>query len=402
MGKVLAIGLKDVRVVLRDRPALAVLLGMPAVLILILSAALSGISGGGFNGVKAIVVDQDRSEISRQISDALLDQDKLGKLLDAEAMTSAEEARRQVRMGERAAVLVIPKGFGARLNAGEQGTLQVEIDPGQETAGGIFRSVVEALTQRVSAAAVTAETSSKLIADSKMAASQAEAHRYIGAAVSAAVDDELDSVRVEHAVSEQKEETFTAVDYFGAGMAVMFLNFGAMFGAFALVRERTEQTLARLLSAPVSRAQVLGGKALGVFAIGMLQFTALVAFGIAVGAHWGPLPAVYAVAAAQIVAVAGLSVLIAALGKTQRGAGAIGPLIVLLMAAAGGSWIPVSQMPPAVQPIHLFTVNGWSLDAMLRLQAGGSFASVLPNIAALLAIGAVLFGLGLWRLRWEA
>jgi len=400
--KVITIGWKDMRLVARDKPSIMVLLGMPVVLILILSMALGNVGKGGSNPLPVAIVDRDHTDVSRQIADALVDRDKLGSLLKAKRTSNAEEARREVRMGDLAAMLEIPKGFGAKLDSGQQGVLRVETDPGQATAAEIFRSVVEALSQRVSAAAVAAQTTSHVIADSKFATSEADGHRYVLAAVDAAVKDELDAV----AVTQQGKPTgtgmdFNALDYYGAGMAVMFLNFGAMFGAFALLRERTEETLGRLLTAPVTRVEVLAGKAIGIFAIGLLQFLVLFGFTRLVGGHWGEPLAVILVASAQVVAATGLALALAAVAKTQRAVGGIGPVVIMVMAAAGGSWMPVSQMPDSMRPIHLFTINGWSLDAMLRLQAGAAVDNVLPNVVALLAIGLALFGLGLWRLQWE-
>lgn len=402
MRKILTIGRKDLQLVVRDRPALMTLLGMPVVLILILSMALGNVGKGESNPLPVAVVDHDGTDISRQIADALVDRDKLGSLLKAERTSNAEAARRKVRMGDLMAMVEVPKGFGAKLDSGKQGVLRVETDPGQPLAAGIFRSVVEALSQRVSAAAVAAQTTSRVMAESRFVTSEAEAHRYVLAAVDDVVADKLDTV----AITQQGRPTgrgmdFNALDYYGAGMAVMFLNFGAMFGAFALLRERTEETLGRLLSAPISRVQVLAGKALGIFAVGTMQFLVLFAFTRLVGAHWGESAGVMLVAGAQVAAATGLALALAGFGKTQRAAGAIGPIVILLMAAAGGSWMPVSQMPEAVRPIHLLSINGWSLDAMLRLQSGAGVASVLPNAAALLGIGVALSALGVWRLKWE-
>jgi hypothetical protein len=38
---------------------------------------------------------------------------------------------------------------------------------------------------------------------------------------------------------------------------------------------------------------------------------------------------------------------------------------------------------------------------MLTLMRGGSFVDIWPSIVAPVAIGAALFAVGVWRLRWQ-
>jgi hypothetical protein len=54
-----------------------------------------------------------------------------------------------------------------------------------------------------------------------------------------------------------------------------------------------------------------------------------------------------------------------------------------------------------MQPMHYASVNGWAIDAILSVMRGGNAISVLPNVAALIAIAVALFAIGSWRLRWE-
>jgi ABC-2 type transport system permease protein len=73
----------------------------------------------------------------------------------------------------------------------------------------------------------------------------------------------------------------------------------------------------------------------------------------------------------------------------------------MLCSAVGGSMIPGQFMPGWMKPIQSTSPIYWSLDAFLALMRGDTFASVLPSVAVLLAIAVVLFGIGVWRLRYE-
>jgi ABC-2 type transport system permease protein len=186
-------------------------------------------------------------------------------------------------------------------------------------------------------------------------------------------------------------------------MSGMFLLFGGMFGAFNFVRERREQTLARMLSTPASKVTIVGGKALGVLAIGALQFIVLLAgtrFFFQV--DWGTsVLATLLVGLAEAVAAAGLAMTLAALGRSERAIGGIAPAFIMLFAALGGSMIPAEQLPKWLLPVQVLSPVYWTVDGFLQVMRGGVLADVLPNVGAVLAIGIVLFTFGVWRVRYE-
>lgn len=210
----------------------------------------------------------------------------------------------------------------------------------------------------------------------------------------------LSVVGVDERSAEGGEE-LSQLAYYAGAMSVMFIMFGAMFGAFSLIRERDNWTLPRMLMTPTGRFEILGGKLFGVFLIGMAQFGVLYAFTTALGVKWGDPLGTALVAMSTVCAATGLSIFIAAVAKTVRAVSGLAQMIIQFMAAIGGSFIPVSAFPSWLQPLHYASVNGWSIDAILSVMRGGGAISVLPNVLALLAIAAVFFSIGAWRLRWE-
>jgi ABC-2 type transport system permease protein len=196
-------------------------------------------------------------------------------------------------------------------------------------------------------------------------------------------------------------EELSMLAYYSGAMSVMFLMFGSMFGAFSLVRERDNWTLPRMLMTPTSRSEILGGKMLGVFMVGAAQFVVLYVFTTVLGVKWGDPIALALIAVSTVGAATGLSVFIAAVAKTVRSVSGLAQMLIQFMAAVGGSFIPVSQFPAWMQPMHYASVNGWAIDAILAIMRGGNAISILPNVAALLAIAAAFFTIGSLRLRWE-
>ncbi|MFA5844197.1 MAG: ABC transporter permease [Coriobacteriia bacterium] len=398
MMRILAIGLKDVRVTVRDKPALGILLGMPMVLIFILGSALGGIGKGGAGRVPIAVVALDRGEAGTRIAEAF-ESTELEDVFEAHRFVTEAAARRAVERGDLAAALVIPERFSDDLTAGSGVSLRVWADPGREVAAGIVRAVAESLATRVSAVAVAAQVTGEAVGRSGLSRDPRVA---MAAARSAADElgraDGLARVRVAEAKARLQHK-MTTLDYYAGGMSVMFLLFGSMFGAFSLVEERTGGTLARLLAGPVSRVQALAGKTLGVFVVGVVQALTLYGFTRLLGVAWGPdVLALGLIGFSTIVAVTGMALMLSTLAKSVRGVGAIAPLVIQVQAAAGGSFFPVSALPEWLRPVHYLTVNGWALDGILAVMRGAGVAEVWPKALALLGLGALFFAIGVWRL----
>jgi ABC-2 type transport system permease protein len=70
----------------------------------------------------------------------------------------------------------------------------------------------------------------------------------------------------------------------------------------------------------------------------------------------------------------------------------LGSAIMLTFGILGGSFISLNNLPAWVQVISRITPNAWGLEGFTALALGGGLAQVALPIAALLAMGAVLFG----------
>jgi len=394
LAKTFYVALKDILVTIRDKPSLAILLAMPMILILILGTALGG-GSPEINDIDIAIVNQDKGEIGEKVTDAFTESKELKKLFTVRNWTDAEKARSEVEKGELAAALVIPKDFSDKVNAAKAVKMNVYTDPGQEIPAGIFRSVVNSIAARISAASVAAQTTTSVLSESKMVTTKEDFSRYINAAIDElSKDDVFTAINIKEAESKTKRG-INAIDYYSAGMGVMFLIFGAMFGAFSFINER-------LLITPTNKTSIVGGKMLGIFAIGICQFLILFIFTRLLGAYWGnSLLGVILIAIATVISTTGLSILFSAIAKTRRAIGAIAPLVINIMAIGGGSMLPVEIFPSWLKPLHYFTVNGWAIDGFLELMEGGTVKAVFPNVAALTGMGMVFFLIGVWRLRYE-
>lgn len=418
MPKFLTIARKDLRVWTRDSAALGVLLGMPMVLIFILGSAFGGLTGEAGLDARVAIVNLDAgaadaagtaagataTDVGAEIVSGLVDNETVSDIFTIEERDDADAVRTQVEQGEMIAALVIPQGFSADVNAGEPVELEVLKDPGSELSAGIWESIVRSIATDISRVSIVAQTSGQVAGQAGL---PPEA---IGAVVGLAVEKATaqDSVRpIEIDQRTQAKETTVEVagmDFYALSMTSMFLVFGAMFGAFGFITERHNKTMSRLLTTPTARAEFIGGKMSGIFLLGIVQFAILYVFTrFAFGVQWGDDPlATFLVAAAMVFAVTGLSVFIASLVKTERGAGGVGSIVVQLMALIGGVFFPISILPEWVQPIRYASIMGWGIEGFQKIQIhGGGLPDVVVPIAALVGMGVAFFAFGVWRLGAE-
>jgi ABC-2 type transport system permease protein len=387
MDRLLTIAGKDMKLIVRDRGALLVMLAMPFALIFILGSALGGIGQGDSLDVDVAIVNNDTGGTGEHFVEGLTSSPEVDELFNIAVRDDADEVRADVERGDLTAALIIPADLSERIMAGEPVALEVLQDPGSEMAAGIWAGVVRAGVAQASAEIIAARTLPAM-----PGAPQGPPQGGIT----------LDAVTVRDAEADV-EEAISMISYYSAGMTAMFLLFGSMFGAFSFVKERREQTLARMLSAPVGKPAIVGGKAAGVFLVAVGQFAILlIGTSLVFGVDWGDnLAGTLLVGLAEAFAAAGLAMTLAALGKTERAIGGIGPAAIMLFSATGGSMIPSEQLPSWLLPVQVVSPIYWSLNGFIDLMQGASLSEVLPGVAGVLALGVGFLAFGIWRLRYE-
>ncbi|MHB1340645.1 MAG: ABC transporter permease [Coriobacteriia bacterium] len=391
---------KDALVIARDRAALLVMLAMPLALIFILGSALGGIGEGDSLDIGVAIVNEDGGETGKRFVEGLTSSDEIDAVFNIEVRTDAAATRADVERGDLTAALIIPEDLSMKVLAGEPVALEVLQDPGSKMAAGIWAGVVRAGVANASAQIIAMHTLENMwLGEDRY--SQA-IRGPIPTQPPPISELTFDAVAVKE-VEAEIDKRVSMISYYSAGMTGMFLLFGSMFGAFSFVKERREQTLARMLSTPATKLSIVGGKAIGVLMIGVGQFALLlVGTHFLFGVDWGTnIVATVLVGLTEALAAAGLAMTLAALGKSERAIGGIAPAAIMLFAATGGSMIPTEQLPEFLLPVQVISPVYWTVNGFIDLMQGAPVADVLPGVAAVLAIGAVLFVFGVWRLRYE-
>jgi ABC-type multidrug transport system permease subunit len=193
---------------------------------------------------------------------------------------------------------------------------------------------------------------------------------------------------------------------------VMFAFALLVVVGWLFVSERRRGTLKRLLAAPVTRGQVLLGKFLPCLVLAVLQGVFLLIAGkLVFGMRWGPdswpvlkqvlwlAPVVLTTAFAAM----GLSLLVAALVRTEMQVAIYGSVLVMALGLAGGCLWPREQMPEGARTASLVTPHAWALDAyqQLLLSPDPNTRMVVSSCLVLAAFGAVSLALAWLSLRLE-
>ena len=160
--------------------------------------------------------------------------------------------------------------------------------------------------------------------------------------------------------------------------------------------ERTSGTLGRLLTAPLTRRQILLGKALACF-VAMIAIEALL---VAVGVvGFGVRPTSWPLLAAAVLAAAtaftGIMMVLSVLGGTEQSASGAAWATLLVFALLGGGMVPLFVMPGWMLTASGVSPARWAILAFEgALWRGFSPAEMALPLGVLLAIGAAGLALG--------
>jgi len=375
---------KDLKSRMRDRSAFIIGIVVPLALAFIFNLIFSGVSGGSAV-INLGLVDADHGAASQAFTQQVLPAVKSSGLIALHPEASAGQARTLAAAGTLDAVIVIPAGFSARVQAGRPASMQVIGNVDASVATEVARSIAEAYAADLNRVRLSVAT---VVAGQSSGNPQALAAQAAAATTPVAVSD----------VSAQTKELDTK-SFFAAGMAVFFLFFTVQFGVTSLLEERSDGTLARLLAAPVTRASILGGKLLTSFALGVISMAVLVvATSLLFGARWGNLLGVAVLIVAAIASALGIMSLIATLARNAEQAANWQSVTSVVLGLLGGTFFPVSQAPGVLSTLTFFAPQAWFLRGLGDLR-GGSLSVIWVPTGAMLGFAVVAGGVALFRLR---
>lgn len=184
-------------------------------------------------------------------------------------------------------------------------------------------------------------------------------------------------------------------------MALSGMMVGMITAAAGIVREKESGTMEQLLVTPVSPGEMIAAKMLPplLFCLLALFPSLLVAavFGVPLR---GSLALFMLFSAVFLLSGMGIGILLGVIADTLQQALLISFLVLFPVLFLSGTIVPLESMPPGLQYLAEASPLRHYMDAVLGLFLKGVGLDVLwPRLAAMLAIGAALLALSVWRFR---
>ncbi|HSC91439.1 MAG TPA: ABC transporter permease [Gaiellaceae bacterium] len=371
--KALAIAGTDLRRLVRWRPSLFFLFALPMLIILVLGAAF------GSQSVRVAVAAGDSGALGRELVAGL----DATPGVDVRRVADEGAVREAVERADADAGLVVPRAYDATLRAGGRVALRYLQRP-------------DALDVRASVESAAARQATRLRAIAALGTADAAEDV---AAVAGTVPRV--AVRVVDPDGGPYTETVGRFDESAATQLVLFVFLTSLNGAIWLIETRRLGVSRRLLSTPTSGRTILLGTALGRFAVALAQ-AGLIMGGAALlfGVDWGdPLGAAAIVLALALVST-GAAMLLGAAASSEQQAGPLALLLGLVLAALGGSMVPLEVFPEGMRRIAHLTPHAWANDGFAELlRHGGGLADLGVELGVLVAYGTALLAASTWLLR---
>lgn len=416
MQRLLTITWNDLRQILGDRSTLVNLFFIAPVIMVVVGLASGALGGGG--GTPALlldVLDRDGSALSASLLDNIRAANENIVLCPADnddadvcelGGEALDEAAAQARLEDETSLglLVIPEGFAADLEAGENVAVTYRANANISAPTYVVQAV-QAAAQRIGGAFVAERVGAGLVADLPVGAEGDLRERVFERADAMWAERPID-VRMVTAGGgkvEDEQPTGTGLGQSAPGIGSMYVMFTVFPLLSALIRERENWTLQRMLVAPIRKAHILGGKMLARFAIGLGQYGVLFGMAALLGTNFGgSLPALVLTMVAYVLCVTGLALALSTLVENESQANGIALFLTLTLAPLGGAWWPLEIVPPLMRTLAHISPVAWAMDAYGALiWFGGTLGDVLLPVGVLLAMAAVFFTFGALRFEYE-
>jgi ABC-2 type transport system permease protein len=405
--RIIHLALKDLQQIVRDRRSLLFLIIMPVIFTFFFGMMYTKPAISGDTRLKIGVLNQDGQGILGQTLVAMMNQSDTVQAVILKDQTAAQ-IDASILKGDLAAGLVIPQGFSQGTLLGQNPKLEMVLNA-ETNDGQTVRRALQTIITRTLGAAQTARSS----ADAYAAAGDnfvddAARLSYLEDAVArtAARWEKAPLVIKTTSAVTQSKDPLAANPYlqFSPGLMVQFAIFGLVQAAMVMVLERKNGAMARLLTTPMTRVELIGGHVLGMFLVFFFQQLLLVLFGqfvLKVNYFQAPLATLLVMVALSLF-VSALGLLISTLVRREDQVILWAMIAMFLFSALGGSWFSLEMVGKTFATIGHLTPTAWAIDGFQNVVVRGlGVESVLLPVTIILAYALACFGISIWRFKFE-
>lgn len=412
MRTILDIAINDLRIFFSNLSNLIWLVGIPVGMTIVLGVAIP--SDDGPSLVPVDVINHDQGPASELFIQSLrhanpnlllcpMDNttDDPCHMNEAETLDAAQSLVR-LEGTDTLALIEIPDDFSARVSELEPVAIRFVAVEDLTAPQFIQQAVDSALTQTngaLAASLIGSRLAAQIDADAIDDSALAESLRDRAAEIWA-----KDLIAVKYQLTQSSSSG--SVGGFGQsipGIGSMFVLFAVLGGMALMIEDKRQWTMQRLASMPVTRSQLLGGKILGRFTLGMLQYLIIFAIGVVVGQSYGRDPlALILIMLSFALCVTALSFALGSFVKDETQAAGLTNLLGISLAALGGAWWSLELVPELMRTVGHISPVAWAMDGYTSLIfENGDLGTVYPSILILLGAAAVFFVFGVRRFRYD-
>jgi len=414
----LAIIKKDLKILLRDKTFVLIVVLMPIVIITILSVALNSAFDSDIKIDKfkiAIVKEYDDSEIDilnnkdfdidletiKEINpneiffSDFLEQDEIKEIMDYEIMT-LDNAKEEMNDNKISAIIILDNDFYNDLIINFISPLRNEINikliknPSRNLTPMIVEEILKGFNKKINQMII-----SKNILIDKMIESGEGIN-------SEKIKNQMENFNFEYdkfsvninSTTIEKRNNINAKSYYSAAMLAMFLLFVAGMSGSLLLDEKIQMTYDRQLISGVSKKIILLGKYFTIFTIAIVQCLVLILYSkLALNVEWGNYYNLLLFVLLFSVTVSSFGLMISIVSfksENRKLATVLNSVIFQIMAALGGSFIPVEALPKIMKGLRFIPFNGVILKMVLNNMQGLSLTDNLFEIF-LLILNSIVF-----------
>src|SRR5690625_441990 len=387
---------KQMRVFVRDRLQLLLLIGLPILLIIILSISLSGFISGDTIEIEANVALIEHSNEDKQIEQFIdelkqsdlpqeviesmvatvknfapihtMKDDVFAELNNMFQITEIDPSEKEAALKEDYAVIIeVPENFtydllrNVMLDEGDIGT--ITLYEKHEIGSAAVKSVVQTFEEQLSMNALLAKND---------------------------IDSNIINVNTEF--GEQtgigQKQAINSQQYYTVGMAVMnVLYIATAISSFAFA-EKQSQVFNRVILSNVSRWTYFIGIFISSTLFSFIQLLIIYSFSwLVFGVTWSIFQFII-VTLCFAMAVGRLASLLNAISykiNTEQVTNFFGTILIAFFALVGGSFFPIGDLSNVIQMIGDFTPNGAAMSAYLGLLRGDQLLDVARHLTYLIA-----------------
>lgn len=378
-----------------------VMLAFPFMMAGLIGSVSGGSGQSGITELKVLLLDREDGILGGFLTGGAPPE---GEQVKLEIVKVGEEGFDRMERGEASAMLVIPENFTDDLLAGREVTLELVRNPTESIKPEIVEQGVEVLATYLDVAvkALGPELAQvRALFETDGMPSMITVTGLAGALYQQAAKAQTYLFPPVVTIATQKEEGAPRPNLLGyilVMVSVMSVLFVAIRAVTDLYEDARTGMLRRQMSTPLPVRAIVASKLAFAVIFGMTVMLVLLLVGTLLGwfeelqrSGWVLLhTAAFSLAAGSMMTV------VVALVRTEKQAGILSWIVVMVMSVAGGSMFPAEFMPAPIQAFSRFTLNYWAVNGYLDLIVrGGTLQEALRATAILGGVGVVLGAVGL-------